>query len=54
MGREGNVVPTLARSHFPNSAHPTLSDVTLQPALENSGPWVFLEAKELAGGLGET
>lgn len=54
MGREGSLVPTLDRSHFPNYAHPTLPSASLQPVLGSRGPWVLLRAKKLAGSLGET
>lgn len=54
MGRESSLVPTLDRSHFPNYAHPTLPSDSLQPVLENRGPWVLLGAKKLDGSLGET
>lgn len=54
MGRESSLGPTLARSHFLNYGYPTLPNASLQPVLENSGPWVLLEAKKLAGSLRET
>lgn len=54
IGREGSPVPTLDRSHYLNSAHPTLPNASLQLVPESRGPWVLLEAKKLAGSLGET